>query len=79
MNQIWQKIRFFRLFRGLKQHQVAELLEVNISTYQDYENGNIDISYSRLCLIAQVFRVPIYDLVGIGEKGYAFTIKDENL
>lgn len=78
MNQIGQKIRFFRLFRSYKQHQVAELLEIDIKTYQNYENGNHDISYTRLCQIAQVFRVPIYDLVGIGEKGYAFTLKDEN-
>jgi transcriptional regulator with XRE-family HTH domain len=79
MNQIWQKIRFFRLFRGLKQCEVAELLEIDIKTYQNYENGNTDISYSRLCQLARIFNVPIYDLVGIGEKGYAFTIKDENL
>ena len=75
MNQIWEKIRFFRHLRNLKQVEVAERLEVDIKTYQNYENGNIDIPYSRLCQIAGVFNVAIYDLVGIGEVGYSFTFK----
>jgi transcriptional regulator with XRE-family HTH domain len=75
MNQIWEKIRFFRHLRNLKQVEVAERLEVDIKTYQSYENGNIDIPYSRLCQIADVFNVAIYDLVGIGEVGYSYTFK----
>lgn len=75
MKQIWEKIRFFRHLRNLKQVEVAELLEIDIKTYQNYENGTHDISYSRLCQIASVFQVPIYDLVGIGEKGYSYTFK----
>lgn len=75
MNQIWEKIRFFRLLRGLKQIEVSELLEIDIRTYQNYENGNIDITFARLCQIAKVFNIAIYDLVGIGEIGYSYTFK----
>ena len=74
MKTIGEKIRFWRLLRGLKQITVAELLEIDVKTYQNYEGNHADISYSRLCQIAKTFNVPIYDLVGTGEIGYKLEI-----
>ena len=53
-----------------KQREVADYLDVNIRTYQNYESGQLEPSITRLIQLANFFMVSLDELVGrdwIGE------------
>ena len=54
-----QKIREYRLKRGMTQEELAEKLLSKKSTISEYENNKIDIKISILREIAKVLGVPL--------------------
>lgn len=50
---------------GLKQADFAEKIGITQTNYSNFERGRIDISISRLEKIAEVFNVPITELLSI--------------
>ena len=54
-----QKIREYRLKRGMTQEEMADKLLSKKSTVSDYENDKIDIKISVLREIAKILGVPL--------------------
>lgn len=57
METILKKILALRIKRGITQKEIAEVLNITASTYFKMEMGVINISLSKLLLIAQVLEV----------------------
>ena len=64
-----EKIRLIRETKGLTQEQVAEKLEMSPNAYGDIERGENDPKLSKLQKIAEIFEMPLSDLVDLSEKG----------
>lgn len=58
-----QKIREYRLKRGMTQEELAEKLLSSKSTISEYENNKIDIKISILREIAKVLGTPLPHLL----------------
>ena len=58
-----QKIREYRLKRGMTQEELAEKLVSSKSTISEYENNKIDIKISILREIAKVLGTPLPHLL----------------
>lgn len=66
--ELYEKIRFMRMFKGWSQEEMAEKLDMAVSGYAKIERGETDINFSRLQQIAQVFGIELAYLVGLSEK-----------
>lgn len=72
---IGEKIRTMRILRGKNQIEMAELLDINVKTYQGYETGKTDLPFSRIEQIAQVLKMKPFELVAFGESGLSITLQ----
>ncbi len=64
MKSIAEKIRLYRLERGLSQENMADSLGLSTTSYGDIERGKTDLSLSRFYQIADVLNVNIAVLMG---------------
>lgn len=64
-----EKIRLIRENKGLTQEQVAEKLGISPTTYGDIERGDNDPKLSKLQKIADIFEIPLSDLIDLSDKG----------
>lgn len=62
-----EKIRWFRKRTGMSMATVADLLDVNRTTVQQWENGNSLPSLRNAIFLADMFNVYIEDLVIVDE------------
>ena len=60
----FQRIRDLREDRDKKQIELADYLNVDQSTYSDYERGEINIPIEQLIRIADFYQVSLDYLVG---------------
>ncbi len=58
------RIKDLRIDKDLTQMEIAALLNVNQSTYSDYETGRIHIPLEALCKLADFYHVNLEYLVG---------------
>ena len=58
-----RRIKDLRDDADLKQHTIAEYLNIKQSTYSDYENGNINIPVEALIKLADFYNTSIDFLV----------------
>ena len=65
----YQRIRDLREDNDKKQVELARYLNVDQSTYSDYETGRINISIEQLIKIADFYDVSLDYLVGRMERG----------
>ena len=65
----FQRIRDLREDNDKKQGELARYLNVDQSTYSDYETGRINISIEQLIKIADFYDVSLDYLVGRMERG----------
>jgi XRE family transcriptional regulator, regulator of sulfur utilization len=75
-----EKIRLYRLQKGLSQENMADMLGLSTTAYGDIERGRTELSVSRLESIAQLLEVSIADLMGIEPVGLSETewLRQEN-
>jgi transcriptional regulator with XRE-family HTH domain len=66
--EIYDKIKFMRMFKGWSQEDMAEKLEMAVSGYAKIEQGKTDINFSRLQQIATLFGIELSELIGLSEK-----------
>jgi transcriptional regulator with XRE-family HTH domain len=59
--EVGQRVRAFRLQKGLSQQKLADQLGITTQQVQKYENGKGHIGAGRLQVIATILGVPIYD------------------
>lgn len=64
-----EKIRLIRETKGFTQEQVAAKLDMSPNAHGDIERGENDPKLSKLEKIAEVFEMPLSDLVDLSEKG----------
>ena len=59
-----RRIKDLRDDADLKQHTLAEYLNIKQSTYSDYENGKINVPIEALIKISDFYKVSLDYLVG---------------
>ncbi|AEI48727.1 helix-turn-helix domain-containing protein [Runella slithyformis] len=64
MKTITEKIRLYRLERGLSQENMADSLGISTTSYGDIERGKTELSLSRFYQIAELLKVGVAALMG---------------
>lgn len=64
MKTITEKIRLYRLERGLSQENMADSLGISTTSYGDIERGKTELSLSRFYQIAEILKVDVTALMG---------------
>ncbi|OIN60341.1 helix-turn-helix domain-containing protein [Arsenicibacter rosenii] len=67
-HNIGNKIRKIRELRNFTQTYMAERLGIKQSTYSTIENGELDVTLSRLQEISKLLEVRIEDIISFDEK-----------
>jgi len=76
--ELYDKIKFMRMFKGWSQEDMAEKLEMAVSGYAKIEQGKTDINFSRLQQIANLFGIELSDLIGLSDKNIFNVIENCN-
>ncbi|MDD6070111.1 MAG: helix-turn-helix transcriptional regulator [Clostridiales bacterium] len=63
--QIGTRIKMLRKSKGISQREMANLCDIPVTTYSNYENNNREPSVDNLEKIANTLEVPLADLLGI--------------
>ena len=63
-----KRLRLLRAYNGLRQHEVAEALGIDRSTYTYYELGKTRPDYETLIQIASLYDVSIGFLLGLTDE-----------
>ncbi len=56
------KVRKYRKKRGYTQEKLCELLNIDVSSFSDLENGKVSPSVDKLCDIMAILKINPYDL-----------------
>jgi transcriptional regulator with XRE-family HTH domain len=72
-----EKIRHFRLIKGLSQENLAEMLNMSVSGYAQIERNEVDVKISKLELIAEKLGTSILDILGYETDNY-FNIQNNH-
>lgn len=78
MGAIQAKIKRFREDIGLTQVEMADKLNIHVKTWQKIENGVTRLDIERLQQIANIFEIPIDDLINVEESVNIREVKNEN-
>lgn len=76
--EVFEKIRFIRMFKGWSQEETAERLQMTLNGYTKIENGKVDVSLSRLKQIAETFEIELAQLFGLNDKNIFNFIENYN-
>ncbi len=68
-----ERIKRLRLEKGLKQEQVAVLLQVNRKAVSHYENNMREPSFGILVQLAEIYKVSTDYLLGVDKKRVIYT------
>ena len=68
-----ERIKRLRLEKGLKQEQVAVLLQVNRKAVRHYENNMREPSFGILVQLAEIYKVSTDYLLGVDKKRVIYT------
>lgn len=68
-----ERIKRLRLEKGLKQEQVAVLLQVNRKAVSHYENNMREPSFGILVQLAEIYKVSTDYLLGVEKKRVIYT------
>jgi transcriptional regulator with XRE-family HTH domain len=66
--EVYEKIKFIRIFKGWSQEEMAEKLQMTPNGYAKIEQGKADPSLSRLEQISETLGVELAQLVGLNDK-----------
>ena len=59
---LWLSIAYFRRAKGITQHQLADLLDINCQTVSRMENANTGISADMLFALSKALDIKLGDL-----------------
>ena len=77
MITIGKNIKGLRKKMNWSQAMTASKLQMTIPVYSNLENGKTDISLSRLCKIAELFKVSILDIIYEANEHPLMLLTDE--
>ncbi len=66
--EVYEKIRFIRLFKGWSQEDMASKLEISANSYAKIERRETDVNFSRLKQIAETLNIELSELLNLNEK-----------
>lgn len=66
--ELYEKIKFIRLFRNWSQEEIANKLDISVNAYAKIERGETDVNISRLQQIAETLGVELADLFNLNDK-----------
>ena len=58
-----EKLRQLRIAKGLSQHSIAQKLQINDRSYQNYEYGTREPNIETLILLSAIFQVSLDELL----------------
>lgn len=70
---IGSKIRAKRIEKGFSTIQIADMLNISESTYRRIENDKARVDISMLDKFAEIFEVPIYELLPEKQSHYNYS------
>lgn len=80
MNGIHRKIKQLRELKEYTQQYMAKKLRLSLKAYQNFENGITKLDYERLKSIAEIFEVPLEDIINADDNGvYIAEIKNNSV
>jgi transcriptional regulator with XRE-family HTH domain len=68
MPSIGQKIKKIREIKGYKQEFMAEKLDISQQSYSNIESDKIDVPFSKIENIAEIFQMRVEDIISFDEK-----------
>ena len=66
--KINERIKIIRIAKKWSQEIMAEKLEISSSAYGDIERGETELTLSKLEKLAEVFELPLHELVDFREE-----------
>lgn len=66
--KIGSKIKEARIEKGIKQNEMANLLNINVSTYSNYENDYREPEISLIYSICDILKISIDELLNLKQK-----------
>jgi len=73
------RLRELRELKGLKQYEIAKLLNISNNAYSQYETGKRQMGYEALCMIADFFSVSIDCILGRNENALLITDEEKEI
>ncbi|WP_149242209.1 helix-turn-helix domain-containing protein [Dyadobacter sp. 32] len=79
-SRLSERIRQFRLQKGLSQENMADMLGLSTTAYGDLERGRTELSVSRSETIAKLLDIPLTELLGLESASLSETewLRQEN-
>lgn len=68
IQNIGHKLKALRLTHCISQKIVADQLGISVPAYSKIETGLVDISFSKVQQVADIYKVSVIDLLKIGES-----------
>lgn len=68
MNTLAERLRTIRLEHRLTQHELAEVLDMDRTTYTYYETGKTSPSCANIIKLARIYNVTVGYLLGVEEN-----------
>jgi len=76
--EVYEKIKFLRIFKGWSQEEMAERLGMALHGYAKIERGEVGINLTRLKKIAETLGFESTQLLGLNEKTVFNLLEAEN-
>ncbi len=65
--EVYEKIKFLRMFKGWSQEEMAEKLGMALHGYAKIERGEVDVNLTRFKQIAETLEIDPAQLMGLNE------------
>ncbi len=70
VNQYFKLIKDLRIKKGLRQEEVAKKLEISRSSYISFEQGKIELNFSQIVKLSDVFGISLEEVEGGLQSNY---------
>ena len=62
--QVGSRIKEYRKMKGITQKEMAERLQLNVSTYSNYENNHREPNMDTIKEISKILNIPVWKIIG---------------
>lgn len=76
--EVYERIKFLRMFKGWSQDEMAEKLGMALHGYAKIERGEVDVNLTRFKQIAETLEIDPAQLMGLNEKAVLNLLNTEN-
>lgn len=76
--EVYERIKFLRMFKGWSQDEMAEKLGMALHGYAKIKRGEVDVNLTRFKQIAETLEIEPAQLMGLDEKTVLNLLNTEN-